>query len=184
MGNHPTKHPPPMLLPFLMPTGRLAMHAMTRYALTEPAVDTRVLSAYKMKAKGAPWVSLNLGKEDWWYWDIETQQQCMRLWQQKELICAYLNPPPMISSPWLVNETLISHAIVFVQLLCIPNKVWCKERVLQHVDGPIPEWLSIHIKFEIVFLVVYLDHMMLKLCTYESDSLVLKWHRYDWNVLE
>ena len=80
----------------------------------------------------------------------------------------------MISSPWLVNETLISHAIVFVQLLCIPNKVWCKERVLQHVDGPIPEWLSIHIKFEIVFLVVYLDHMMLKLCTYESDSLVLK----------
>lgn len=184
MGNHPTKHPPPMLLPFLMPTCRWAMCAMMGYALTEPAVDTRVLLAYKMNAKGAPWVSLNLGKEDWWYWDIETQQQCMRLWQQKELICAYLNPPPTISSPRLVDEMLVSCAVVFVQPLCIPNEVWCKERVLQHVDGPIPERPSIHIEFEIVFLVVYWDFIMLKLCTYESDSLVLKWHRYDWNVLE
>jgi len=57
--NQPTKHPPPGPLEFLMLTGRFPQRAMTGYALTVPAEERCVLSAYNMNAKGAPFSGID-----------------------------------------------------------------------------------------------------------------------------
>lgn len=59
-GNQPTKRPPPGPSVFLMLTGRFPQCAITGYALTVPAEERCVLSAYKMNANSAPF----LGKDD------------------------------------------------------------------------------------------------------------------------
>ena len=81
--------------------------------MTVPNDERRVLSAYKMSAKGAP---LLAGNADYDGWNSIQNKTII-------LIQAYLNFPPAISRPGLVNEMLVTNPIMLVQTLCIPNEV-------------------------------------------------------------
>ena len=76
-----------------------------------------------MSAKGAP---LSAGNADYDGWNSVQNKTIV-------LIQAYLNFPPAISHPELVNEMLVMNPIMLVQTLCIPNEVrgqkWIREKI-------------------------------------------------------
>jgi len=54
----------------------------------------------------------------------------------------YLEFPPTVSSPGLINEALkfVLGRIVLVQFLCIPMKLIDKRRIQEEFGTPFPEW--------------------------------------------
>jgi hypothetical protein len=79
------------------------------------------------------------------------------------MLCAYLDSPPTIGCPWLVNESLVANPIVLVQMVGIPNKMGGQKWVGEEIQGPIPQRPHVHIKFEVVLLVTNGNNMMFKL---------------------
>ena len=68
-------------------------------------------------------------------------------------VSAYLNVPPSIPSPRLIDKAFKPLSIVLVQALSIPYKVRLKERVAEEVHRPFPKWAEVHIELEILFLI-------------------------------
>ena len=68
-------------------------------------------------------------------------------------VSAYLNVPPSVPSPRLVDKAFETLSIVFVQALSVPYKVWLKKRVAEEVHRPLPKWAEVHIKLEVLFLI-------------------------------
>ena len=54
----------------------------------------------------------------------------------------YLEFPPTVSSPGLINEALefVLRHIVLVQFLCIPMKFIDKRHIQEEFGTPFPEW--------------------------------------------
>ena len=69
----------------------------------------------------------------------------------------------MIGCPWLINESFIASPIVLVQMLGIPNKMGGEKWVGKEIQGPIPQWPCVHLKFEVLLLVTNGNNMMFEL---------------------
>ena len=91
--------------------------------LIVPNKKRHVLSAYQMSAKGAP---LLAGNADYDGWNSIQNKTII-------LIQAYLNFPPVISCPGLMNEMLITSPIMLVQMLGIPNKVRGQKQIREKI---------------------------------------------------
>jgi len=76
---------------------------------------------------------------------------------------AYLNLPPPICGPRLMNNPSKVSTIMLVQTLHVPNKVQCQQGILQQVHSPIPQWSCMYIEFDFLLLVRDGDDMLLKL---------------------
>ena len=78
-------------------------------------------------------------------------------------VSAYLNVPPPVSSPRLINEALKTFSIVLEQALGIPNEMWLKKGVAKEVHRPLPKRAEVHVKLEILLLVRNGDNIFFKL---------------------
>ena len=78
-------------------------------------------------------------------------------------VSAYLNVPPPVPSPRLINKALKTFSIVLEQVLGIPNEMWLKERVAKEVHRPLPKWAEVHVELEILLLVRNSDNVFLEL---------------------
>ena len=78
-------------------------------------------------------------------------------------VSAYLNVPPPVPSPRLIDEALKTLSIMFVQTLGIPYKVQLKEMVAEEVHCPLPKWVEVHIELEILLLIQNSDDIFLEL---------------------
>ena len=87
-------------------------------------------------------------------------------------IDAYLNIPPPVACPGLINKPFKPFPIVLVQALSVPHKVGLEERIVEKVHCPIPERAEVYIELEGLLLMFNGNDLFLELFNTRSPLLV------------
>ena len=87
-------------------------------------------------------------------------------------IDAYLNVPPPVPCPGLVNKPFKMFSIVLVQALSVPYEVGLEGRIVEKVHCPIPERAEVYIELKLLLSMFDGDDPFLELFNMQPQLLV------------
>jgi len=99
------------------------------------------------------------------------------------MIYAYLNIPPPVPCPRLINKMFETFTIVLVQALGVPHKVRLEERIVEKVHCPIPEQAEVYFKLELLLSMINSNNLFLKLFNMQPQLSVCICREIKWNHL-
>ena len=88
------------------------------------------------------------------------------------IIDAYLNVPPPVACPGLINKPFKTFSVVLIQALGVPYEVGLEGRIVEKVHRPIPERVEVYIELELLPSVFDGDDLFLKLFNMQPQFLV------------